>query len=406
MARYRVLVVNHAVEMGGAEKVLLRLLDNLDPETFDPSMACPGEGPLVDEARSRGIEVYTGHPSARLLNVKRQSLGGSRLAVLAYPFDLAVSALRLAALVRRGRFDLVYTNSAKADIYGSLAGWLARKPVVWRLHDIVTEEAFNRFNMWLFKTSATRFTSRVLCVSRASEQAMAELGVPRSKLATIYNGIDLESEAGAVDRGAVRAGIGVDASAPLVGMVGRLVDWKGPDCFIEAAALTAGRVPDARFMLVGDAIFGEKEYVDDLKRLAAERHLEDRLVFTGFRRDVSDIMAALDVLVHASVLPDPLPTVLIEAMARSRPVVGTDAGGVREIIDDGVSGLVVPPRDPRAMAEAMTWLLSDADRARAMGRAGRERARRLFDIEVTTRAMEKEMLGAIDRGRVADGESA
>lgn len=395
VARYRVLVVNHAVEMGGAEKVLLRLLDSLDRDTFEPALACPGPGPLAEQMEERGIAVHTGHPSSRLLNIKRQSLGGDRAAVLAYPADLAASVLRLSRLVRRGGFDLVYTNSAKADIYGSAAGRLAGRPVVWRLHDIVTEEAFNRLNMTLFRECATRLAYTVLCVSGAVEKAMAELGVPRARLATVYNGIDLDAESAAVDRAAVRRSLGVDADAPLAGMVGRLVDWKGPDYFIKAAGLVSRELPDARFVLVGDAVFGEQAYVDTLRRLSSECGLEGRLVFTGFREDISEIMGSLDLLVHSSVLPDPLPTVLIEAMARSRPVVGTDAGGVREIVDDGVTGFVVPPRDARAMAAAMKHVLDDPAGGISMGLAGRARAGELFDIEVTTRIMEKKMLDAI-----------
>jgi glycosyltransferase involved in cell wall biosynthesis len=395
MARYRVLVVNHAVEMGGAEKVLLRLLDSLDQDIFEPAIACPGEGPLTEQMENRGIPVFAGHPSDRLLNIRRQSLGGNNLSVLGYPADLAASVYRLSRLVRNGGFDLVYPNSAKADIYGSAAGRLAGRPVVWRLHDIVTAEAFNKLNMRLFKVCATRFTRRVLCVSRAVEDAMAELGVPRAKLTTVYNGIDLASESASVDRAAVRRSLGVDEDAPLAGMVGRLVDWKGPDYFIEAAGIASLELPDARFLLVGDAVFGEQAYVDELKRLASDRGLDGKLVFTGFRDDVSEIMASMDLLVHASVLPDPLPTVLIEAMARSRPVVGTDAGGVREIVADGATGFVVPPRDARAMARAMTEILRDPDRGRSMGDAGRARAGELFDIKVTTRIMEKEMLDAI-----------
>ena len=392
MARYNLLVVNHAVEIGGAERVLLRLLDALDPGLFEPALACPTEGPLTDEALNRRLQVHLGHPSPRLLAIKRQSLGSNRFAVASYPFDMATSVWRLARLIRRERFDLVLTNSAKADIYGTLAARLARRPAVIRLHDIVDADAFSKLNMWLFKTSAKYFADRILTVSHATENAMAALGVPRSKLLTVYNGIDLEEEGQPVDACAVRREFGIGAEVPVAGLVGRLVDWKGPDYFIKAAAKSARELPESRFLL-------EKEYVDHLKELAESLGLHDRLVFTGFRSDVSLLVAARDVLVHASTLPDPLLTVLVEAMARSRPVVAADAGGVPEIVIDGVTGFTVPPRDTERMSEAITYLLSNPDEARQMGKAGLERAKEIFDIHKTTCSMEEALLSAMDKRR-------
>lgn len=406
MPAFRLLVVNHAVELGGAERVLFRLLDTLDPELFEPSLACPFEGPVTEEARRRDIPLYLGHPSARLLAIKRQSLGKDRLSMAAYSFDMAASVVRLARLVRSEGFDLVLTNSAKADIYGTMAARLAGRPSVMRLHDIVDYQAFNRINVWLLKNTARLLANRVITVSRATENAMADLGVPRSKLVTVYNGIDLEAEGTAVDGARVRRELGIEAAAPLAGLVGRLVDWKGPDYFIKAAARVAAGVPGARFALIGDAVFGEKGYVDSLKELAGSLGIADRVVFTGFRDDVSRIIASLDVLVHASTLPDPLPTVLVEAMARSRPVVASDAGGVPEIVADGVTGFTVPPRDTGAIAEAMAALLSDPEKARRMGLAGLERARELFDVNKTTRIMEDALLGAMAAVHPAPGAAS
>ncbi|MDD3717775.1 MAG: glycosyltransferase [Actinomycetota bacterium] len=403
MAEYRMLVVNHAVETGGAERVLIRLLESLDRGLFEPALACPREGPLTVEAEKLGIEAHLGYPSPRLLEVKRRSVGNSGAGVLLYPYDLARTVRGLARLIRRGGFDLVYTNSAKADIYGSLAGWVAGRPVVWRLHDIVTAEAFSRFNMFLFKSCASLFASRVLAVSGAASEALVALGVPRRKVRTLYNGIDLASVKPERGRESVRVEWDIEANAPLVGMVGRLVDWKGPDVFLRAAAAIARELSGARFMLVGDATFGEKSYVDELKGMCADLGLEEKVVFTGFRSDVAEIMASLDLLVHASVLPDPLPTVLIEAMALGIPVIAAAGGGVGEIVEDGVTGLVVPPGDAEGMAVAALRVLGRRDEAVRMGEAGKKRAAEVFDIGLRTREMERELCeviaGAGGRGR-------
>ena len=397
MATYRLLVVNHAVEIGGAERALLGLLDCLDRDAFEPALACPHPGPLTHEAERRGIRVHLGFPSPRLLEVKRRSIGKDRLAAAAYPYDMARTAAGLASLIRREGYDLVLTNSAKADIYGSLAGRLAGRPVVWRLHDIASGDAFSRFNLFLFKVSASLFADRVLAISEVVRKAMLDLGVKEAKVSMVHNGILVEETGAAMGRDEVRAAWGVPVEAPLVGMVGRLVDWKGPDYFIEAAAVVAAGLPEARFMLVGDAIFGERSYVDDLEALVRARGLEGRVIFTGFRDDVEEIIASMDLLVHASVLPEPFGLVIIEAMAQRLPVVATRGGGVGEIVDDGETGVLVPPRDAAAMAAAISGLLADPARAKSMGEAGRKAVAERFDLREKVREMEAEMTAVLKK---------
>lgn len=395
MEGYKLLIVNHAVEIGGAERVLLRFLSRLDRQIFRPALACPFRGPLVEEAEGLGVRIHLGFPSSRLLQVRRKTLGGNPLAILAYPLDFLRTVHGLARLIGREGYDLVLTNSAKADIYGSLAGWLARRPVVWRLHDIADRRAFSRLNLTLFRVFAGLFTDRVLAVSEAVERALVELGIRREKVAVVYNGV--EEVRPLRGREEVRKEWGLPPDAPVAGMVGRLVDWKGPDLFIAAAAEVAREVPEARFLLVGDAIFGEREYVESLREMVGERGLGGRLVFTGFREDVPEVMGALDLLVHASLLPDPLPTVLLEAMCLGLPVVAADGGGVPEIVEDGVTGVVVPPGDVKSLARAMSWMLVNPRRRREMGEAGRKRAVERFGLEERCRELEGELLGVLRR---------
>jgi glycosyltransferase involved in cell wall biosynthesis len=201
----------------------------------------------------------------------------------------------------------------------------------------------------------------------------------------------------------VREEWGIPADVPLAGMVGRLVDWKGPDYFLRAAALVAEDLEEARFMLVGDALFGERAYVEELKALVRELGIEERVVFTGFREDVEDVMGCLDLVVHASVLPDPLPTVLIEALGMGLPVVATEGGGVREIVENGECGLVVPPRDVGAMAEAMKTLLRDGELAARMGEEGRRKVQATFDPEVTSRELQEELLRLLEVRKPREG---
>ncbi len=394
----RLLVVNHAVDMGGAERVLLGLLARLDREKFDPGLAVPHRGPLAERAESLGVRVHLGFPSSRLLQVRRKSLGRDRLAAAAYPWDMTWTVLGLRRLIIREGYELVLTNSAKADVYGSLAGWLARRPVVWRFHDIPDRATFSRLNLFLLRTSASFFASRILAISEAVREALADLGVPRDKIKVVYNGVEPQGEAKARRR-EKREEWGIPEDAFLVGMVGRLVEWKGPDVFLRAAALLSEAHPKARFVLVGDVIYGEREYLAKLKGLCASLGLEKKTLFTGFVDDPLAAMAALDCLVHASVEPEPFGMVLVEAMSLGLPVVAAGAGGVPEIVEDKLTGLLVPPGDFRALATALEWMISHPRERKEMGMRGKRRVSERFDLGFVCREMEAELLSALARGK-------
>ncbi len=397
MGAYRLLVVNHAVEMGGAERVLLDFLRRLDRERFEPGLAVPRRGPLVEAAETLGIRVHLGIPSRRLLGIRRRSLGEDRKAVALYPLDFLSTVLRLALLIRREGYRLVLTNSAKADIYGSMAGWLAGRPVAWRFHDLASPQTFSRLNLWLLRTCATLFARRVLAISGAVRDALLALGVPGERVSVVYNGTEVRGETGVIRRKARREW-GLPDDRPAVGMVGRLVEWKGPDVFLRAAARVAESFPEAVFFLVGGAIFGREDYPEELRELSRSLGLEGRVVFTGFLEDPLPLMAALDCLVHASVEPEPLGMVILEAMSLGLPVVATDGGGVPEVVEEGRTGLLVPPGDPEALAQAVCWMLAHPEERKEMGERGKRRAEEAFELGARCREMEEELLSLLDCG--------
>ncbi len=385
MHRVRLLIVNHAVELGGAELVLLKTLDHAPKSLFEVEVACPHEGPLTEELAKRGVLVHMGHPCRRLLGVKRKSLGAKSGAVLLYPMDFLISAIRLFLLIRRRNYDIVLTNSAKADIYGSLAGRLAGIPVVWRLHDIVSPDAFNSINLFLFGFFGKFFASRIIAISDAVARAIISRGVSEKKVSVVYNGVEIQHEISSEEREKIRSEFGLKPDTPAAALVGRLVDWKGPDVFVRACSIVARKVPDAKFLLVGDAVYGEDEYVEFLKRLTKELGLTGKVIFTGFREDVLDLLASVDCLVHASTLPEPFGLVIAEAMSAGVPVVATGAGGVPEIVEDGTTGILVPPGDHKSLAEAIAKILLDSRLGKQMGEKGKARAAQLFDIKKTSK---------------------
>jgi glycosyltransferase involved in cell wall biosynthesis len=173
-----------------------------------------------------------------------------------------------------------------------------------------------------------------------------------------------------------------------VGLVGRISPWKGQHIFIEAIARVRDRFPQARFQIIGAALFGEEAYGEQLRRRATELGLDDCLEFTGFRTDVPALMRRLTVLVHASTIGEPFGQVVIEGMVAGRAVIATNGGGVPEIVQDDITGLLVPMGDIDAMAAAMIRLLSAPDLAQSMGEAGRKRVLNHFTVAHTARKIE------------------
>jgi len=360
----RVLYVDHAEALGGAEHSLLLLLKHLDRERFQPLLAC-NHGPLAEAAAALDVPVFP----VEMPRIRGEPLG---------PVRLLRGGLALAKVIRRQRVDIVHSNVMRASFYAALAAKLSGRPLVWHVRDI------HRPSERWYTRLMCRLAKRVIAISQA---VTAPLPCP-AKAAVVYNGLDLEEYPTELDGAAVRAELGLPANAPLAGIVGRLRAWKGQDRFLRAAAIVAQQLPQARFLVVGGSIFaGGEAYEVGLRQLAAELGLAERVIFTGHREDLPRLLAALDVLVHCSDA-EPFGRVLIEGMAARRPLVAFADGAVPEIVLHGETGLLVEPGDERALAAAMIELLSDRERARRLGAAGRLRVERFFTAARTARTIE------------------
>jgi glycosyltransferase involved in cell wall biosynthesis len=286
-----------------------------------------------------------------------------------------MAILRLATwLARRARgFDVMYANSQKSMVVAAFAGLLSRRPVIWHLHDLLTDEHFGPDQIRVAVGVARRLVHLVIANSGATRDAYVAAGGDARQVRVIYNGIDPAPFDAVSDDSAdaFRVEVGA-AGAPLVGLFGRLAPWKGHLVLLDALV----DLPGVHALLVGGALFeGDRQYPEVVRSRVSALGLEDRVHETGFRADVPVLMRACDVIVHASTAAEPFGRVIVEGMLAGRPVVATAAGGARELIEDGVTGVLVPPRDAPALAEALRGLLSDPARAQTMAEAGRRVAR-------------------------------
>jgi glycosyltransferase involved in cell wall biosynthesis len=166
---------------------------------------------------------------------------------------------------------------------------------------------------------------------------------------------------------------------PRIGLIGRITPWKGQHIFLNAAQEFLRQGYDAEFYIIGSALFEEHEYETKIRQLA--QPIADKVVFTGFQKDIKAMIGQLDILVHSSVIPEPFGQVVAEGMAAGRAVIATDGGGVKELMVNRHTGLLVPMNDAKALTDAMTYLVNHADEAKAMGRHARQRVREHFTVE-------------------------
>lgn len=354
----RVAVLDHTAELGGAELALLRTCAALDPARVEVTAVLFADGPLADRLRAAGVPVHVVPLDPRIaatdrVQAGRSVAGAARSAAATLPF-----VARLAGVLRGLGPDVVHTTSLKADLLGWPAAALVRRPLVWHVHDRVAEDYLPAPVARGLRVLARRAPRHVVVNSRATADTL--LPLPRG-WTLAYPG--LAPEQVAADPAARPA-----PAEPVIGLVGRVSPTKGQREFVEACALLAGRFPTARFRVVGAALFTEAAYEAEVRALAERRGLGDRLVWTGWVADPVAQVDALSVLVHASPVPEPFGQVVAEGMARGVPVVATAGGGVDEIARaaDGTERcLLVPPRDPAALAEAVARVLDRPQEAAA-----------------------------------------
>lgn len=290
--------------------------------------------------------------------------------------------------------DVIHTNSLKSDVYGGVAGRLARIPVVWHVRDRIGEgylpgpaaAIFRRLAHWLPQVviANSESTRRGLLPS-SPEPAVSDgtsAGQMVGHVQVVHDGYDPAAFADIPSREAA------PDSTPVISLIGRLSSWKGQHVFIDAAASVLARFPQARFWIVGSALFGEDEYGRKLRAQVAALGIEEQVLFLGFQEDVPAVLGRTDIVVHASTHGEPFGQVVLEGMAAGKPVVATDGGALPEIVENGVTGILTPMGDAGRLAEALCGLLADPVQARALGEAGRQQARDRFTAARTAAKVE------------------
>ncbi|RMG44755.1 MAG: glycosyltransferase family 1 protein [Acidobacteria bacterium] len=363
----KVLYLNPSSHLGGAEWVLHDVVTHLDRARFEPVVALPKEGPLATSLRAAGIDVRVIGSFAPLLKLGRYSRWRDYLQISPALVDALRGGRELCRLIQDEGVAIIHANGIKAHVLSALLRPKLRLPIIWHVHDFIGRRRFHR----LYRYLAGRVPSLLIANSRA---VAADLGLGVNVI-VVYNGVDLRRFS------PIRGSTGGEPYH--VGMIGVLAPWKGHGVFLEAARRVSAKLPNVQFWIVGDEIYdtdGHRGYRRRLEERVREAGLHERVRFTGFCRDVTRIINELDIVVHASIEPEPFGRVLIEAMACGKPVIASRAGGVPEIVEHEINGLLVAPGDGGQLADTIVRLLNDAAERERLGEAGRRRVEERFSL--------------------------
>lgn len=355
---------------GGAVKHVYDLCSRLDRSRFHLLCVCPPDGPLPRELEAIGVE-------ARVIDLYQYASPGTWAKLFSY--------------LRQERPDIIHAHGPSAFLYATFGRPFAGRPaVVSTFHSLYLKGKLEKMPLTPLAAARTRlFASlerwaarRANClifVSEADRQEYCGSGPESFRAVTIPNGIDLGSFTPGRDPFPLRLHWGLEPGVKVVGCVARLSPEKGLEWLLRAFPLILDSHPQARLVLVG-----EGAQRAELEGLAQNLGLSHRVLFTGHSREVPELIAIMDVVVLSS-LWEGQPLSILEAWAMEKPIVATAVRGTRDLVEDGQTGLLVPPRDPQALASAVGGLLDDSERALLLGKAGRRMVEEGFDLENTCR---------------------
>lgn len=351
----------------GSEKSLLLLVKHINRNKFS-AFVLTVSGPFEKALKENSIPCET-YNSQTL--TKKEIVKFMRL------------VFRLVSFIKKEKFDLIHTNDIHSAQYSVLAAKLARVPCILHTRNTGLAGWLGWKNSLIFKIA-----TKIIAISREVKESLLEIGVAADKIQIIHNAVDLDEFNLVISGKPYRDEIGVADGESLIGVVGRIVPHKGQDIFIQAIPDILNFFPNAKFTIIGEDSTPNGDFIIQLRQLIAELKLEAKVCFSGFKANVPQIMKALDVLIVPS-LSEPFGRVVIEAMAAKTPVVASRVGGIPDIIENGVNGILVPLKNPKAISEAVIRLLSDKDLYYNISQNSSKTVEELFSIPKHVEKVEK-----------------
>ena len=366
-SKMKILFLDQSGKPGGAE---LCLIDIAKPYRQDCLVGLFADGSFKTLLEENQIPVKV--LNRKEIEVRKESslLQGLRSVGQILPLILTVAKIAR-------EYDLIYANTQKALAIGALASFLSNRPLVYHLHDILSPEHFSQTNRRIAIALANKFASLVIANSQASKDAFIDAGGKSETVKIVYNGFEpAKYKVKESQVNDIKQELELDGKF-VVGHFSRLAPWKGQHILIEAIAKTPKNVIA---ILVGDALFGEQEYVSQLHEQVRDLGLENRVKFLGFRDDIPQLMTACDLVSHTSTSPEPFGRVIVEAMLCEKPIVAAKAGGAIELIDHEVNGFLTTPENTQELTQIINKCLNNPEEITKIAKTARQNAAERFDV--------------------------
>lgn len=367
----RILYLHAGAEMYGADKVLLELIKGLDSKEFEAHVILPNDGVLVEALRQVGAKVSVlDYP---ILRRKYFNPKGIADYIRSYNFY----AKQIALYARQHSIDMVHNNTA-AVLEGIYLKRKLKLPLIWHVHEIIVKpKAISDFINMLMG----RYADKIVTVSQAVANHIKQSPfIKDSQVEVIYNGVD-NAVYYPMDASSIREKFDIAQDALVIGMIGRVNAIKGQNDFIEAVEPLLEKNEQAVAFLAGGVFPGEEWRLEELDKRIASSSVVSQIHRIDYYDKASELYNMFDIFVLPSIKPDSLPTVVLEAMACSKPVVGYNNGGIAEMVVDDKSGCLVKPNRPQELSNAISLLLDSSEKREKFGRVGYQRQKELFSLE-------------------------
>lgn len=335
-----ILYLHAGAEMYGADKILLELVSGLNKQEFHPIVVLPNDGVLRIKLEKNGVETHiVDYP------ILRRKFFNPR-GILEYSIKYFKQSKEIIKLLKDRKIDIIHVNTT-AVLEGIYLKKKLKSKLVWHVHEIILRpKMISKFISFL----VGKYADKCVAVSEAVKQHLVDSGYMRAEqVEVIYNGVDSERFNPNTDKGYLYSEWDVPEDSIRVGMIGRVNAWKGQNDFLDATEKLLVKYPNLYLFIIGSAFAGEEWRVEELKARISKIENNNRIIFSEFRTDTPAIHSFLDILILPSTNPDPLPTVVLEAMSSATPVIGYRHGGVTEMVLEGVTGEFADINNPNSL---------------------------------------------------------
>jgi glycosyltransferase involved in cell wall biosynthesis len=390
MAREKIAFLDEGKGIGGAEKNLITFLEHLNKNKFEPLAILSDKGKFSATLNAIGIKtVIIKIPSFYSTSLE---FNGIRIpnpcAIIYDTLIILLKSIKLNYYLSHNNISILQTNGMFEHIYGGIAAKMSGVPCVWYMQDI-PKGFLCKLKRFALNILAFILPKKVIAVSYAVEEVFYK-GI-KKKTNVIHVGIDLTKHKvkSAEEIAQIKAKRNLSYAECVVGMIGRLVYWKGHINFIRAAKIVSEKFSKAKFIIVGGGIFGKEIYLQNLKKIIRQLGLEEKFIFTGFMEDITGVLSIMDIFVQCSLYPDPCPITVLEAAALKKSIIASRTGGIPEIIEHGKEGILVEPGNYQVLALEIINLINSPKQRELLKERAYIKIKSKFDVKQEVQKFEE-----------------